>query len=307
MIKHNGIFILGTTASGKTKLAAQLAFELDAEIISADSRQVYRGLEIGTGKDLNEYCIQGKKIPYHLIDVADVTDTFNLNDFLNQFVKSFQEIISKGKTPIVCGGTGLYFDAILKKHQFTSVPVNQDLRNELETLSETELLNQLNTSTTNQLSYKADTRKRLIRAIEIETYLQSNKIEEINFPEINPLIIGIELLKEERKKRISERLKSRLENGLIDEVENILSVGVSPKRLINLGLEYNFVTRYIQNELSYDEMFSQLEIAIFQFAKRQMTWFRKMEREGNKIHWVKDFEEAKNFIQKKRGSIEALF
>ncbi len=279
----------------------QLAYELNAEIISADSRQVYRGLDIGTGKDLNEYTFQGKKIPHHLIDVADVNDNFNLNDFLNQFVKSFQEIISKGKIPIVCGGTGLYFDAILKKHQFTSVPVNENLRKELEELSDEEL------QTKNPKFLPADTRKRLIRAIEIGRYLASNKIEEIIFPEINPMIIGIELSIDERRKKISERLKIRLENGLIDEVKHILDIGIPPKRLINLGLEYNFVTRYIQNELSYEEMFSQLEIAIFQFAKRQMTWFRKMEREGNKIHWVKDFEEAKNFIQKKRDSTEALF
>lgn len=279
----------------------QLAYELNAEIISADSRQVYRGLDIGTGKDLNEYTFQEKKIPHHLIDVADVNDNFNLNDFLNQFVKSFQEIISKGKIPIVCGGTGLYFDAILKKHQFTSVPVNENLRKELEELSDEEL------QTKNPKFLPADTRKRLIRAIEIGRYLASNKIEEIIFPEINPMIIGIELSIDERRKKISERLKIRLENGLIDEVKHILDIGIPPKRLINLGLEYNFVTRYIQNELSYEEMFSQLEIAIFQFAKRQMTWFRKMEREGNKIHWVKDFEEAKNFIQKKRDSTEALF
>ncbi len=301
MIKHNSVFIVGTTASGKTKLAVQLAYELNAEIISADSRQVYRGLDIGTGKDLNEYTFQEKKIPHHLIDVADVNDNFNLNDFLNQFVKSFQEIISKGKIPIVCGGTGLYFDAILKKHQFTSVPVNENLRKELEELSDEEL------QTKNPKFLPADTRKRLIRAIEIGRYLASNKIEEIIFPEINPMIIGIELSIDERRKKISERLKIRLENGLIDEVKHILDIGIPPKRLINLGLEYNFVTRYIQNELSYEEMFSQLEIAIFQFAKRQMTWFRKMEREGNKIHWVKDFEEAKNFIQKKRDSTEALF
>lgn len=301
MIKHNSVFIVGTTASGKTKLAVQLAYELNAEIISADSRQVYRGLDIGTGKDLNEYTFQGKKIPHHLIDVADVNDNFNLNDFLNQFVKSFQKIISKGKIPIVCGGTGLYFDAILKKHQFTSVPVNENLRKELEELSDEEL------QTKNPKFLPADTRKRLIRAIEIGRYLASNKIEEIIFPEINPMIIGIELSIDERRKKISERLKIRLENGLIDEVKHILDIGIPPKRLINLGLEYNFVTRYIQNELSYEEMFSQLEIAIFQFAKRQMTWFRKMEREGNKIHWVKDFEEAKNFIQKKRDSTEALF
>ncbi len=301
MIKHNSVFIVGTTASGKTKLAVQLAYELNAEIISADSRQVYRGLDIGTGKDLNEYTFQGKKIPHHLIDVADVNDNFNLNAFLNCFVKSFQEIISKGKIPIVCGGTGLYFDAILKKHQFTSVPVNENLRKELEELSDEEL------QTKNPKFLPADTRKRLIRAIEIGRYLASNKIEEIIFPEINPMIIGIELSIDERRKKISERLKIRLENGLIDEVKHILDIGIPPKRLINLGLEYNFVTRYIQNELSYEEMFSQLEIAIFQFAKRQMTWFRKMEREGNKIHWVKDFEEAKNFIQKKRDSTEALF
>ena len=280
MIKHNSVFIVGTTASGKTKLAVQLAYELNAEIISADSRQVYRGLDIGTGKDLNEYTFQEKKIPHHLIDVADVNDNFNLNDFLNQFVKSFQKIISKGKIPIVCGGTGLYFDAILKKHQFTSVPVNENLRKELEELSDEEL------QTKNPKFLPADTRKRLIRAIEIGRYLASNKIEEIIFPEINPMIIGIELSIDERRKKISERLKIRLENGLIDEVKHILDIGIPPKRLINLGLEYNFVTRYIQNELSYEEMFSQLEIAIFQFAKRQMTWFRKMEREGNKIHWV---------------------
>jgi len=284
----------------------QLAYELNAEIISADSRQVYRGLDIGTGKDLNEYTFQGKKIPHHLIDVAEVTDNFNLNAFLNCFVKSFEEIISKGKIPIVCGGTGLYFDAILKKHQFTSVPVNESLRKELEKQTDEELqIANYKLQITKFLT--ADTRKRIIRAIEIEAFLQSNKMEEIHFPEINPMIIGIELSIDERRKKISERLKIRLENGLIDEVKHILDIGIPPKRLINLGLEYNFVTRYIQNELSYEEMFSQLEIAIFQFAKRQMTWFRKMEREGNKIHWVKDFEEAKNFIQKKRDSTEALF
>lgn len=287
MKKYNCIIITGTTASGKTKLACQLAYELNAEIISVDSRQVYRGLNIGAGKDIDDYVIEGKAIPYHLIDIADIEENFHLYKFIEHFIEAYSDIVSRNKTVIICGGTGLYLDAILKQHYYAAVPVDNDLRSKLIILSHDELLKIFN-SYQNEFSQMVDSRssKRLIRAIEIFEFLKNNKLPKTHFPNLNPLIYCIELDRDERRKKITDRLKNRLENGMIEEVNNLIKLGYSADRLEFLGLEYKYISSYILGKLNYDEMFSQLETAIHQFAKRQMTWFRKMEREGQKINWI---------------------
>ncbi len=298
MKKYNCIIITGTTASGKTKLACQLAYEMNAEIISVDSRQVYRGLNIGAGKDLDEYVIDGTPIPYHLIDIADIHENFHLQKFIEHFIKAYQDIVSRNKTAIICGGTGLYLDAILKQHSYAAVPVDEDLRAKLITLSHDELLKIFNTYES-EFKTLADTSssKRLIRAIEISEYLKHHEVPKTNFPELHPLIYCIESDREERRKRISARLKHRLENGMIDEVDTLLKSAYSADRLQFLGLEYKYVTMHLIGELSYYEMYNRLETSIHQFAKRQMTWFRKMEREGQNINWIAHDYPIKNIIE----------
>jgi len=293
MSPYNCIIILGPTASGKTKLAAELAYKLEAEIINADSRQVYKELNIGSGKDLSEYLINGKQIPYHLIDITNLNTHFHLYNYVTHFIEVFNKLISEKKIPLICGGTGLYLDTILKKHQYVSVPVNEIQRAELQKLDMEDLLKYFHQSKTDYHEHAdISTKKRLIRAIEIAAYLSENNLTATNFPELNPLIIGIDISREERRKKIGERLKTRLKEGLIDEVKTLLNSGIPAERLMFLGLEYNYVTQYITAKISYDQMYLQLETAIHQFAKRQMTWFRKMEREGFKINWVKNIDDA---------------
>lgn len=298
MSHYNCIIITGTTASGKTKLACQLAYEMDAEIISVDSRQVYRGLNIGAGKDLDEYVIEGTPIPYHLIDIADIHENFHLQKFIEHFIEAYQDIVSRNKTAIICGGTGLYLDAILKQHLYAAVPIDENLRAKLIALPHDELLGLFNTYK-NEFSKLADTSssKRLIRAIEICEYLKHHTLPQTHFPELHPLIYCIESDREERRKRISERLKHRLENGMIEEVDTLIKSGYSADRLQFLGLEYKYVTLYILGKISYEGMFSQLETSIHQFAKRQMTWFRKMEREGHHLHWIAPDYPVQNIIE----------
>lgn len=281
------ITILGPTASGKTPLAAALANEVGGEILSADSRQVYRRMDIGTGKDLEDY--QG--VPYHLIDIVEPGTKYNLFQYQQDFFDAYQDIVNRGVTPILCGGTGLYIEAVLKGYQLSPVPQNPELRQRLEGKSLEELTEMLRAlkaqnGTVMHNTTDVDSCQRAIRAIEIEEYNLHTPTPKRELPPIDSLIIGVNIDREERRKKITRRLKARLEEGMIDEVKGLLAEGIPAEDLIYYGLEYKFVTEYVTGKTSYDEMFSRLEIAIHQFAKRQMTWFRGMERRGFTIHWI---------------------
>ena len=286
------ITILGPTASGKTALAAALAVSVDGEIISADSRQVYRRMDIGTGKDLADYNVEGVHVPYHLIDIVEPGTKYNVFEYQKDFAKAYDDIRNRGRMPIMCGGTGLYIESVLKGYKLLPVPENKELRHSLEgkTLAElTELLEKLKSENGSAMhnTTDVDTAKRAIRAIEIETYYKEHAQEEVQpFPEVRSVIIGVDVDRDERRRRISARLSQRLDNGMVDEVKGLLAEGISPEDLMYYGLEYKFLTEYIIGKLTYDEMFRSLEIAIHQFAKRQMTWFRGMERRGFKINWI---------------------
>ena len=288
------ITILGPTASGKTPLAAALAKEIDGEIISADSRQVYRRMDIGTGKDLADYHVVGHSvadIAYHLIDICEPGTKYNLFQYQQDFYDAYQNIRARGKQPILCGGTGLYIEAVLKGYKLSPVPQNQALRDSLEgkSLDElTKLLIDLKEKNGSNMHNKTDVDscQRAIRAIEIETYNLEHPTPCRELPPVDSLIIGVNIDREERRKKITKRLKARLDEGMIDEVKGLLAEGIAPDDLIYYGLEYKFVTEYLIGKLSYEEMFQRLEIAIHQFAKRQMTWFRGMERRGFMIHWI---------------------
>jgi len=285
--KHNCIVVLGPTASGKTRLACRLAYYLNGEIISADSRQVYKHLDIGAGKDLNEFHVKDKIIPYHMIDVAEPGKQFYLHEFVEGLEKSFDDILKKGKLPVICGGTGLYLDALRKDYSFTQVKEDHTLREELSKLSKTELIEKLQKFPGELVSHvDLDSKKRLIRGIEVAEYRVKHKIEPKQALKYHPYYIGIKTNIETRRQHISKRLEMRLNNGLIEEVQELLKKGVSHERLNELGLEYKFVSKFLKEEISRDELFTLLRTAIFQFAKRQMTWFRKMEKEGARIHWV---------------------
>lgn len=282
------ITILGPTASGKTSLAVKLAYELDAEIISADSRQVYRGMDIGTGKDLSEYTINETKIPYHLIDIVDAGYKYNLFEFHKDCMSAYKEIKNKGKRPILCGGTGLYIESVLKGYRLQEVPENEILRKNLEEKNMNELISLLASYKKLHNKTDIDSKKRIIRAIEIEEYYKENPISELDFPAIPSIVLGIDIDRDLRREKISKRLYQRMEEGMIEEVQQLLDKGISPENLIYYGLEYKFVTLFLTKQLSYKEMISNLEIAIHQFAKRQMTWFRGMERRGITIHWIEN-------------------
>ena len=286
MADYDLITILGPTASGKTPLAAALASRLDSEIISADSRQVYRGMDLGTGKDLADYTVAGKTIPYHLIDIVDPGYKYNVFEYQRDFLQAYQSVRERGKLPILCGGTGLYLEAVLKGYRLIPVPENPELRNRLSDKSLDELTRILSSYKKLHNSTDVDTVKRAIRAIEIEEYYLTQDVEERSFPTINSLIIGVDIDRELRREKITRRLKQRLDEGMVDEVRQLIAGGVSPDDLIYYGLEYKYLTLYVIGELTFEEMFHQLEIAIHQFAKRQMTWFRGMERRGFTIHWI---------------------
>ncbi len=286
-MKYNLITILGPTATGKTGLAANLAAKINGEVISADSRQVYRGMDIGTGKDYDDYFVDGKEIPSHLVDIEDAGVHYNVYRFQSDFVKVFEAIHSRNKFPVLCGGSGLYLEAVLKNYKLIQVPPNKQLRKELEgkSLEElTEILQELKPKLHNKTDVETD--RRAIRAIEIEKYYRENPEIDTYFPDIKSLNIGVKFDREIRRQRITSRLKQRLEEGMPDEVQHLLDSGLTPEQLIYYGLEYKYLTLHLAGELSYDEMFRQLEIAIHQFAKRQMTWFRGMEKRGTKIHWI---------------------
>ncbi len=287
MPNYDLIAILGPTASGKTPFAAALAHQLDGEIISADSRQLYRGMDLGTGKDLEEYTVNGVQIPYHLIDIAEPGYKYNVFEYQRDFLQAFDEITSRGSQAILCGGTGMYLEAVLKGYRLLPVPENPELRNKLAGKSLDELTDILKNYKELHNTTDVDTAKRAIRAIEIEEYYLENNITERTFPALKSVIIGIDIDRELRRQKISTRLRQRLQNGMVEEVERLLSEGISPEDLIYYGLEYKYLTLYITGQMTYEEMFSGLEIAIHQFAKRQMTWFRGMERRGFTIHWIK--------------------
>lgn len=285
------ITILGPTASGKTSLAAALAARIDAEIISADSRQVYRGMTIGTGKDLDDYRQGDRVIPYHLIDICEPGTKYNLFQYQQDFHLIYNNIVARGVRPILCGGTGLYIESVLKGYALSPVPQNQALRDELadKSLAElTEMLEDLKHRNHSVMHNRTDvdTAQRAIRAIEIETYNLEHPSDNRTLPPIDSVIIGVDINREERRRKITQRLKQRLEEGMVDEIRQLLDRGIAPENLIYYGLEYKFVTEYVIGKTSYEEMFRQLEIAIHQFAKRQMTWFRGMERRGFTIHWI---------------------
>lgn len=280
------ITILGPTASGKTSLACRLAYSLDTEVISGDSRQVYRDMDIGTGKDLSDYMIDGKPIKYHLIDIHDAGYKYNIYEYQHDFYKAYEQIKIQNKTPVLCGGSGLYIEAILRGYNLINVPENKSLRKKLATKKLDELTQILSAYKTLHNHTDVDTAQRAIRAIEIEEYKKTHSAEHNEFPPLNSLIVGVDINRELRRERITKRLKARLEEGMIDEIQTLLDKGIHADDLIYYGLEYKFVTQYLLKELSYDEMFSQLEIAIHQFAKRQMTWFRGMEKRGLPIHWI---------------------
>lgn len=285
------ITILGPTASGKTSVAAALALRTGGEIISADSRQVYRRMDIGTGKDLADYTIGDVHIPYHLIDIAEPGTKYNLFQYQQDFHAAYNDIRSRGKLPILCGGTGLYIEAVLGGYSLSPVPQNQKLRESLEGKSLdqlTQMLVQLKQKNGSNMHNRTDvdTAQRAIRAIEIETYNIEHPTPERQMPPVDSLIIGINIDRELRREKITRRLKARLEEGMCDEIRSLIDGGVNPDDLIYYGLEYKFVTEYVVGKTSYEEMFRKLEIAIHQFAKRQMTWFRGMERRGYTIHWI---------------------
>ena len=284
-MKYDIITILGPTASGKTSLATRLALMMgNAEIISADSRQVYRGMDIGTGKDLADYEIEGVSIPYHLIDIADAGEKYNLFQFQQDFWNAYNDIRSRGKFPILCGGTGLYIESVLKSYKMVPVPENPQLRQELEGRSLEELTELLSTYKSLHNTTDVDTPKRAIRAIEIQQYYREHKIDEREFPSLRSLTIGVNIDRNLRRQKITQRLHDRMQRGMLQEVEGLLR-HVPAEDLMYYGLEYKYLTLCCLGQLTREEMLRQLEIAIHQFAKRQMTWFRGMERRGTPIIW----------------------
>ena len=302
MPDYDLIAILGPTASGKTPFAAALANILDTEIISADSRQIYRGMDLGTGKDLIDYTVNGKQIPYHLIDIADPGYKYNVFEYQRDFLTAYETIKQKGKLPVLCGGTGLYLESVLKGYKLLPVPENPELRARLADKSLEELTGILQQYKTLHNTTDVDTAKRAIRAIEIEEYYAHTPVDERTFPKLNSLIIGVDLDRELRREKISRRLRQRLDEGMVDEVRRLIEQGIQPDDLIYYGLEYKYLTFYVIGKLTYEEMYQELEIAIHQFAKRQMTWFRGMERRGFTIHWMDaglPMEEKIAFVQAK--------
>ena len=283
--------ILGPTACGKTSFAVALADRLNGEIISADSRQVYRGMDLGTGKDLVDYSVNGRLIPYHLIDIVDAGEKYNVYRYQHDFLIAYNDIVSRGRMPVLCGGTGLYLESVLRGYRLCPVPQNPELRKSLEDKLLEDLVKVLleyKKTTGNKMhnTTDVDTAQRAIRAIEIEEYYKNHPLLDADFPDIDSLVVGLDISRELRRERISQRLRQRLDDGMLDEIRHLIDSGVAPDDLIYYGLEYKYLTLHVIGQLSYDEMFRQLEIAIHQFAKRQMTWFRGMERRGVEIHWI---------------------
>ena len=300
--KYNLITILGPTASGKTSVAAKVASVLDGEVISADSRQVYRGMDLGTGKDYADYMVDGKQVPYHLIDIVDAGYEYNVYEYQKDFLKVFDDVTNRGKLPVMCGGSGLYLEAILKNYKLIQVPNNEALREKLTDKSLDELTQILRTYK-NYLHNQTDTEnsKRAIRAIEIEEYYLTHSEIDTGMPDIRSLVVGVKFDRESRRKRITSRLKQRLKEGMLDEVQRLLDSGLTPEQLTYYGLEYKFMTQHLTGQLSYQQMFDGLNVAIHQFAKRQMTWFRRMENQGTVIHWLDGYMPLDEKVEKILG------
>ena len=299
--KYNILAVVGPTASGKTSLAVRLAHKLNGIVLSGDSRQVYRGMDLGTGKDIEEYSINGNAVPYRLIDIANAGDKYTVFNFQRDFYQAFKECQELGKFPVLCGGSGLYVQSVISGYKLLDVPQNKELREELSSKSLPQLIEILKGYKTLHNTTECDTCNRAIRAIEIEEYYATHPddFQKWDFPELKPLIIGTHVDRDVRRARITKRLHDRLDAGMVDEVRGLIESGTSPEDLIYYGLEYKYITQHVIGELTFDEMFEKLNIAIHQFAKRQMTWFRKMEREGYKIHWVdpsQDPQELDNYI-----------
>lgn len=286
MLAYNLITILGPTACGKTTLAVTLADRLRTAVISADSRQVYRSMDLGTGKDLDEYVVDGRRVPYHLIDIVDAGYKYNVFEYQRDFLAVYERLRAARQIPVLCGGTGMYLESVLRGYRLVEVPENRALRASLEGKSLDELTEMLRGYKQLHNTTDVDTCKRAIRAIEIEEYYRTNDVDVRPFPKIKSLTVGLDVSRELRRERISRRLRERLDQGMIDEVRGILASGISPDDLIYYGLEYKFLTMYVIGQLTYDEMVNRLEIAIHQFAKRQMTYFRGMERRGVPIRWI---------------------
>lgn len=302
MEKYDLVVITGPTASGKTALAARLAHQLGGEVVSADSRQVYRKMDIGTGKDLSDYIVDGTTVPYHLIDLVAPGYKYNVFEYQRDFLAVYNDLKERKVFPVVCGGSGMYVDSIISGYRLVEVPPDQDLRNELEKFSMDELTDRLKQYKSLHNVTDIDTKKRAIRAIEIETYYRKDAVGSTSLPEIRSLIIGVKYDRESRRERISQRLSERLAGGMVDEVRGLLDRGVESELLIYYGLEYKYITLYLTGKIGYDEMFRCLETAIHRFAKRQMTWFRGMERKGVTIHWL----EGAMPVEEKVGIIMGL-
>ncbi|MDP2113429.1 MAG: tRNA (adenosine(37)-N6)-dimethylallyltransferase MiaA [Bacteroidota bacterium] len=285
--KYNLITILGPTASGKTAVAAKVASVLGGEVISADSRQVYRGMDLGTGKDYADYMVDGKPVPYHLIDIVDAGYEYNVYEYQKDFLRVFSGISERQKFPVMCGGSGLYLEAVLKNYKLIQVPVNEALRESLDDKLLWELTEILR-SYKNYLHNQTDTEssKRAIRAIEIEEYYLTHPEIDTEMPEIKSLVVGVKFDRDSRRKRITSRLKQRLKEGMLDEVQRLLDSGLTPEQLTYYGLEYKYMTQHLMGKLTFQQMFDGLNVAIHQFAKRQMTWFRRMEKQDIDIHWL---------------------
>ncbi len=281
------IVITGPTAVGKTKLAANLAYALNGEVLSADSRQVYKNMDIGTGKDLEDFTVNGKQIRHHLIDIQEAGDKYFINQYFKDYVVALEGVQKRHKQPILCGGSGLYIETALEGNPWAAIPVNASLREELASLSERELLQRVEQIPQKILKQiDISTTKKIKRGIEIAAYLKNNPVPVQELPTINPVIFALQLDRELVKKRIYARLIHRLENGMIEEVENLLGLGIAPDDLKYYGLEYKWVTAYLLGEVDKPEMINRLNIGIRQFAKRQMTWFRRMEKKGYKLNWL---------------------
>ncbi len=283
---HKLLTITGPTACGKTSLAAELAFQLGGEIISADSRQVFRGMDIGSGKDLADYHIHNTDIPYHLIDIHDAGYEYNVYQFQNDFIRAFGDIVSRGRQPILCGGTGMYIEAVVKGYQLADAPIDPDFRQRMEAYTDEELTARLASYIKLHNHTDTESRDRLLRALEIQEYHLLHPDAYPHMPDMEHIIVGVRYPREQVIERIGIRLRERLQNGMIDEVQSLLDQGVPEERLLRYGLEYRHVTRYLRGECTYDEMYEHLYTDIRRFSKRQMTWFRRMERQGIAIHWI---------------------
>ncbi len=300
------LLITGPTASGKTRLAATVAAGLDGEVISADSRQVYRRLTIGTGKDYDDFLVKGKRVPCHLIDIVDPGYKYSVFEFQHDFLEVYNDIKERKKFPIVCGGSGLYAESVIKGYKLLKVPADAAFRAELESKSMDELAHILSSYKKLHNTTDIDTRGRVIRAIEIERYYFEHQNEYTGFPQLRSLVVGVKFDRDSRRKRITQRLNQRLENGMIEEVKQLLAGGIDSEILIYYGLEYKYITLYLKGKLSYPEMYSALESSIHQYSKRQMTWFRGMEKRGVEIHWLDGLMPLEEKVEKITGWLEEL-